>query len=115
MRRTLAAAGGLLLAVLLSACGNEAGDGTPAPSPNVDASPAQTSPEVGPSIGPPTGADPGGGTVDPADVTDEQKQACLDAMLTQLREKKGGTMPEECAILPNEVVGELVQKALSGA
>ena len=108
MRRTLAAASAVLAAVLLSACGNQAGTGTPAPAPTT------ASPSVGPSVGPSAGTDPSAGTVDPADVTEEQKQACLDAMLQQLRAKKGGTMPEECAILPNQVVGELVQQALSG-
>jgi hypothetical protein len=52
--------------------------------------------------------------MDAADVTEEQKKACLDAIVVQIRNKKGGDMPQECAILPDAVLGPVIEKALSG-
>lgn len=98
--------GAVLTVVLLAACSDDGGSGTPSPSPSASSAPAETSPAADPSAS--------DGTVDPADVTDEQKKACLDAMVKQLGEKKGGSMPQECAILPRDVVTELIQQALSG-
>ena len=112
MKRTLVAASAVLAVLLLAGCSDDPKETSPTPS-------GSTSPSAAAETQGPTAAtaDPSAGgrtTIAVDDVTAAQKKACLDAMVEQLREKKGGTMPDACAMLPDEVVGPLVQKALNG-
>ena len=112
VKRTLVAASAVLAVLLVAGCSDDS-DGT-SPTPSATTAPAGGAETQGPAAGTdsPSGDTPA--TIAAEDVTDEQKKACLDAIVTQIREKKGGNKPEECAVLPDEVLGPIVDKALSG-
>ena len=112
MKRTLVAASAVLAVLLLAGCSDDP-EGT-SPTPSASTSPSAAVETQGPAAA--TEAPSAGArtTIAADDVTAAQKKACLDAMVQQLGAKKGGTMPEQCAMLPDEVLGPLVQKALSG-
>lgn len=112
MKRTLAAAGAVLAVLLIAGCS----DDPAATPPSATSAPAGGAETQGPAAGTvgPTDDAAGQATIAADDVTEAQKKACLDAMIEQLREKKGGSKPQECVILPEDVVGPLVMKALNG-
>jgi hypothetical protein len=106
----LAVIGAVLALVAVTGCSDDPSgqDDTPSPSATTEAPSATESPaEPSPSAA-------ARETIAVDEVTEEQKKACLDAIVAQLRSKKGGTMPEECAVLPDEVLGVIVDEALSG-
>jgi hypothetical protein len=111
VKRTLVAASAVLAVLLLAGCSDDP-EG-PSPAPSASASPSATVETQGPTA---ATEDPSAGsaTIDADDVTAAQKKACLDAIVAQIASKKGGTKPAECVMLPDEVVGPLVQKALNG-
>jgi hypothetical protein len=124
VKRTLSVVGVVLGVLLVAGCGSGAdvGDtGGPDPSATSAAapSPSATQAPQGPQAAPspsdaPSTSEGTRKTIAAADVTDAQREACLQAILAQLMAKKGGVLPPECAILPDSEVGPLVTKALSG-
>lgn len=105
----------ILLTTCLTACSGDADDVAATAAPTAGATTSVTGPATevqGPRAGDAT-SEPFR-TLDEADVTDEQRDACLQAIRAQLAAGKAASMPEECAVLPDAVVSELVGKALGG-
>jgi hypothetical protein len=112
VKRTLVAASAVLAVLLVAGCSDDPEETSPTPS--ASASPSAPVETQGPTAATEDPSAGGPTTIDADDVTAAQKKACLDAMVEQLRAKKGGTMPQECAMLPSDVIRELVGKALNG-
>jgi hypothetical protein len=93
--------GAVLALTALTACSDDPSGETPV-TPDVTSAPS-ISPS--PSVAETSAAE---------EVTDAQKKACLDAIIEQIRAKKGGDKPVECEPLPADVLATIIEKALSG-